>query len=90
MLFCSADNRTTQAAQCDLGNVRLADNSTDETAGTIRGRVELCINNAWGTVCGDLFSQEDAGTLCVQLQGYSRDGTRNLFALFDEIMFCRS
>lgn len=35
------------------------------------GRVEVCINNAWGTLCGDsFFSSVDAGVLCGQIGGY--------------------
>ena len=33
--------------------------------------MEVCINNAWGTVCGDsFFNPTDAGVLCGQLGGY--------------------
>ena len=33
------------------------------------GRVEVCINKRWGTVCYDGWSHEDATTVCRQL-GY--------------------
>ena len=33
------------------------------------GRVEVCMNRRWGTVCRDGWSDEDATTLCRQL-GY--------------------
>ena len=42
--------------------------------GTREGRVEICINNAWGTVCGTLFGREDAAVVCGQLEGFQRDG----------------
>lgn len=33
--------------------------------------MEVCINNAWGTICGDsFFSPVDAGVVCGQLGGY--------------------
>lgn len=36
--------------------------------------MEVCINQAWGTVCNDRFDQEDAGTVCVAAGGYLRNG----------------
>lgn len=50
--------------QCENGSVRLV-NGTD---GRIyEGRVELCINNHWGTVCDDGWNAEEATVICHQL-----------------------
>ena len=38
------------------------------------GRVEICINSAWGTVCNNLFSTADAQVVCTQLGGYHPEG----------------
>ena len=40
--------------------------------GTIQGsgRVEVCINNVWGTVCDNLWSSNDTEVACRQL-GFS-------------------
>ena len=35
------------------------------------GRVEICINETWGTICDDFWETNDASVAC-QALGYSR------------------
>ena len=55
-------------SNCTDGDVRLVDGSTP-----YEGRVEICINHAWGTVCDRSWSTADANVVCKQL-GYQARG----------------
>ena len=55
---------------CENGAVRLAGANTDATN---VGRVELCVENAWTTLCDQSWDHEDAQVVCRQL-GFSSYG----------------
>ena len=47
---------------CEEGEVRLADGPHNSS-----GRVELCHDGEWGTVCDDRWSSNEARVVCRQL-----------------------
>ena len=53
---------------CNNRDIRLAGSSIIG-----RGRVEICWNETWGTVCDDFWSSSDAIVACRQL-GYPTTG----------------
>ena len=56
------------AVLCDNGDIRLRGGSN-----MYEGRVEVCWNETWGTVCDGYWSTNDANVACRQL-GFSPAG----------------
>ena len=75
-IFCFLDSQrsivilvsASTYSNCTDGDVRLVDGSTP-----YEGRVEICINHAWGTVCGYHWDSVHANIVCKQL-GYQPRG----------------
>ena len=55
-------------APCADGQLQLAGGNIEN-----EGRVEICMNNVWGTVCLDSWGSADATVVCRQL-GYMTQG----------------
>ena len=57
---------------CTEGDIRLLGGTTQ-----LEGRVSVCKNNVWGTVCDSSWQNIDATVVCRQL-GFSVAGTYNI------------
>ena len=64
MIHCTDPATVNPGVICSDGDVRLVGGSND-----LEGRVEVCINNAWGTVCSNGFDESDAKVVCAGVNG---------------------
>ena len=75
-IFLYSTAISTAPGYCSDGELRLEGSNDDVQANTREGRVEICINNAWGTICDTLFGSKEAEVVCRQLKGFQMDGKR--------------
>ncbi|ORU95125.1 MAG: hypothetical protein A6F71_10755 [Cycloclasticus sp. symbiont of Poecilosclerida sp. M] len=53
---------------CSNGDLRLQDGTN-----LLEGRVEICMDGVWGSICDNLWDEFDAAVVCRQL-GFSDQG----------------
>ena len=59
-LYCG--NVASNSDDCFHGQLRLVGGSSEK-----EGRVEICYDNQWGTICDNGWSNEEAKVVCRQL-----------------------
>ena len=61
------DTNYTVDISCNDGDVRLVGGAND-----LEGRVEICYNKMWGSVCHNSWQNNDVHVVCKQLGHYSK------------------
>ena len=74
-VFCLRNFSSSETKNCDSGGIRLTGGSRKS-----EGRLEVCLNNQWGTVCDDSWDDRATAVVCRQL-GYQTKGQQKIFVL---------
>ena len=54
---------------------------------SLEGRLEVCLNGVWGTICDQSWDDTDAGVVCSQM-GHSARGKNLLITLKQQLILC--
>ena len=68
-MFHAVDHNFFHAVRCADRDLRLVDGPSSS-----EGRVEVCLNETWGTICDNGWTTNDANLVCAQL-GFVDRGT---------------
>ena len=63
------------------GAIRLADGIIEN-----EGRVEICVNNVWGSICSNGWDVTDAHVVCTQL-GHPELSNTSLYIIFNDSFY---
>ena len=61
----------TDTADCTDDDIRLVNGFTYR-----EGRVEVCVDGRWGTVCGEGWGDTEAGLVCARLEFNQADSRK--------------
>ena len=67
----------TEPVSCQTGDIRLVGGTKD-----YEGRLEVCINQVWGTVCSRSWGSTDTKVACRQLGHQELGSSINFSCLF--------
>ena len=73
----------TNYSNCSHGDVRLVGSVDGD-----QGRLEVCVNSAWGTVCSNAFGASDAAVACEAIVGYNSTGKRHHHSFIIKVGTC--
>ena len=73
---------TTSQPECSSGDLRLVGGKRES-----EGRVEICVEGFWGTVCDSGWSQREALVVCRQ-SGFGARGHHLVTLSFDNLALC--
>ena len=54
---------------------------------SLEGRLEVCLNGVWGTICDQSWDDTDAGVVCSQM-GHSARGKNLLVTVEQQLILC--